>query len=90
MSDTIKELIISLIPSITSVAGCVAIAIKTIKEVRNKCKDQDIHDLRKDISSLNKKIYELIDENKQLREENKLILLERKGLREEYEKKHIR
>lgn len=86
----IKELLISLIPSVTSVLGCIAIAVKTVKEVRNKCKEEDIHALRKDISSLNKKIYELIDENKQLREENKLILLERKGLRGEYEKKHIR
>ena len=86
----IKELLISLIPSITSVVGCIVIAIKTIKEVSNKCNEQDIKALRKDIFSLNKKIYDLIEENKQLREENKLYFLERRGLREEYEKKHIR
>jgi regulator of replication initiation timing len=90
MPETIKNLLISLIPSITSIAGCVAIAIKTLKEVKNKFRENDISLLRKDVSNLNKKLYELLEENKTLREENRLLVLERKGLKQEYEKKHIR
>ena len=39
MSETIKNLLISLIPSITSIAGSVAIAIKVLKEVKNKFRE---------------------------------------------------
>lgn len=92
MSDVVLTLIISLVPSITSVLGCVVMAIKVFKELNKDSDEKDKNEktLRDQLITLNKNTHEIIEQNRVLMEENRMLRLERKGLRADYEKKNVR
>ena len=92
MSDVVLTLIISLVPSMTSVLGCVAMVIKVFKEIKNNKKEKEDNEkkLQDQLISLNKNTHEIIEQNRVLIEENRILKLDRQGLRSEYEKKHLR
>ena len=90
MSDVVLTLIISLVPSVTSVFGCVAMAIKVFREIRKESDKKEDNEklLKEQLITLNKNTYEIIEQNRVLMEENRMLRLDRQGLRREYEKTH--
>jgi len=80
MDEVIKNLLISLVPSLASVIGSVSAAIITIFKVKSKLEEST--GLKREMVSQNKKLNEVVANDEELKKELVALKLEIRGIKE--------